>query len=213
MAIIAICVVVWVLEVLIAPLSSLLAYVPYLGLEQPWRYLTSIFAHSRLSISHIGFNMLTVFLFGRFLEPRLGSKNFLWVYLISGFGGNVAFTLLASSPTSLMRLFGVTWGTPVVGASGAIFGLLGAYAAMMRHVSKEAMTPILWLLGIQVAATLISPGIAWQAHVGGFIVGFITTSVLRRSLRSIRTHASVLGFLAVIAGLIALLAVKFFTAF
>src|SRR5690606_31978927 len=91
-------------------------------------------------------------------EPMLGAWRFLALYVMSGFGGSLAVALIA--PT-----------TPVVGASGAIFGLLGAILVIGRKAGAN-MSGILILVGANLVIGFI-PGfnIAWQAHIGGVVVG------------------------------------------
>ncbi|SJM63095.1 rhomboid family intramembrane serine protease [Gulosibacter sp. 10] len=124
---------------------------------EPWRMLTSAFLHG--GIMHFVMNALTLWIFGRALEPLLGSLRFLVLYLVSALGGSLAVAVLA--PT--------TW---VVGASGAIFGLIAAWFVVLRK-QRQDVTPMLVLIGINVVMALMNPGISWQAHLGGFIVGGI----------------------------------------
>jgi membrane associated rhomboid family serine protease len=129
---------------------------PVFGFE-PWRMLTSLFAHA--NIIHIGLNMYTLWIFGQILEPLLGKGRYLALYLISGFGGSLAVLLLASPMQG------------VIGASGAIFGMMGAFLVIQRRLGGNA-TQLLILVGINLVIGFI-PGfqIAWQAHVGGLVVG------------------------------------------
>lgn len=126
---------------------------------EPWRMLTSLFAHA--NIIHIGLNMYTLWIFGQILEPLLGKGRYLALYLISGFGGSLAVFLIASPMTG------------VIGASGAIFGMMGAFLVIQRRLGGNA-TQLLVLVGINLVIGFI-PGfqIAWQAHVGGLVVGAI----------------------------------------
>ena len=89
-------------------------YYPPLTAAQPWRMITSAFLHSPGTVPHILFNMYALFVFGPVLERLLGGGAFLALYLVAAFGGSVG-VLLYLAP-----------GTAVLGASGAIFGLLGA---------------------------------------------------------------------------------------
>ncbi|GAA1448656.1 hypothetical protein GCM10009617_35550 [Leifsonia poae] len=126
---------------------------------EPWRLLTTVFAHA--SILHIALNMYTLWVFGMLLEPLLGRARFLALFLISGFAGSVAVLLIAS-PVQ-----------PVVGASGAIFGMLGAFLVIQRRLGGNA-TQLFILVGINLVIGFIpSFGIAWQAHVGGLIAGVL----------------------------------------
>ena len=127
------------------------------GVFEPWRMLTAAFLHA--SPLHILFNLLTLWIFGRELEPLLGSLRFATLYLVSALGGSLAVAIL--DPTA--------W---VVGASGAVFGLFGVWLVMLRRMRAD-MTPMLVLLGINVVMAFLNPGISWQAHLGGAITGAI----------------------------------------
>ena len=77
---------------------------------QPWRMVTSLFVH--ISASHLFFNMLALFLFGRILERDIGYRKFILIYFLAGFAGNLLFAMTSTSY--------------VVGASAAMFGIVGA---------------------------------------------------------------------------------------
>ena len=162
-AIISICFVVWLLQLVVPSFTGDIALNRALSAGQPWRLLTSAFAHGGLA--HIACNMLTLWVMGKNLEPLLGRAKFLALYLVSALGGSVCFLLLAS-PMSF-----------AVGASGAIFGLFGTYAVIYRAM-KLPMTSIWTLLGVNLVITLLSPGIAWQAHLGGLICGALASALI-----------------------------------
>ncbi|MBG6237611.1 membrane associated rhomboid family serine protease [Mycetocola sp. CAN_C7] len=126
---------------------------------EPWRMLTSVFVHSQSFIFHIALNMYSLWLFGQALEPMLGRARFLALYLISGFAGSLGVLFLTDGSTA------------VVGASGAIFGLMGAFLVIQRKLGGN-MNGLLVLVGINLVIGFI-PGInvAWQAHVGGLVGG------------------------------------------
>ena len=171
------------------------AYYPPLTLREPWRLLTSVFLHQ--GIFHIGFNMLALFLFGRVLEPLLGRWRFATLYLLSGFGGSVAVLLL--SPT-----------VAVVGASGAIFGLFSALFVLQRGMGGNSRQ-FLVLIAVNFGFALISPGISWQAHVGGLLVGAALAYIYRRTrartqLRAQRLLVSLVGGVLVVATVVSAMA-------
>ncbi len=162
-AIIGICVFVYILQSLPVVGSAVTGAIQYAGVYstpaafEPWRTVTSIFAHG--SIIHIALNMYTLWIFGMLLEPLLGRARFAALFLISGFAGSVGVLLIAN-PLQ-----------PVIGASGAIFGMFGAFFVIQRRLGGDAMQ-ILVLVAINLAIGFI-PGfnIAWQAHVGGLVAG------------------------------------------
>lgn len=148
--------------------TNYLAYAPYFSYGEysavgapyePWRMLTSVFAHSTGFIFHILLNMYTLWIFGQMLERLLGKARFLTLYLASGLAG------------SLGVMFWAPHDTYVVGASGAIFGLLGAFLVIQRKLGGET-TQLLVLVGINLVIGFL-PGmsISWQAHLGGLIGG------------------------------------------
>ena len=121
-----------------------------------WQLITSAFLHENLT--HIGLNMLTLAIVGPAVEAEIGKLRFLAVYLLSAVGGSVAFYLLVP-----VNEYGL-------GASGAIFGIMGAYYVLARLRGWEVQQ-ITGLLAINVIYGFISPGVAWQAHLGGLVVG------------------------------------------
>lgn len=140
------------------------------GTFEPWRLLTAALVHS--GFWHIGLNMLALWMIGRSLEPLLGRGRFLTLYLLSALGGSVAVALLSFT-------------TPVVGASGAIFGLFGALIVIGRHIGAN-IGGIAIILAVNLAIGFI-PGfnVSWQAHVGGLVVGALVGLIYART-RSVR---------------------------
>ncbi|MFJ2706035.1 rhomboid family intramembrane serine protease [Streptomyces sp. NPDC087428] len=124
---------------------------------QWYRLVTSMFLHQE--VWHIAFNMLGLWWLGGPLEAALGRARYLALYLLSGLAGS-ALTYWLAEPNQ-----------PSLGASGAIFGLLGATAVLMRRLNYD-MRPVFALLALNLIITF-NPwgGIAWQAHVGGLIAG------------------------------------------
>ncbi|PAM98460.1 rhomboid family intramembrane serine protease [Streptomyces sp. Alain-F2R5] len=133
-------------------------YVPHEGVaEGEWyRLVTTMFTHEE--IWHLGFNMLSLWFLGGPLEGALGRARYLTLYLASGLAGS-ALTYLLASP-----------GQATLGASGAIFGLFGATAALVRRLNAD-MRPVVILLAINLVFTFTWSGIAWQAHIGGLVAG------------------------------------------
>ncbi|MEU1148985.1 rhomboid family intramembrane serine protease [Streptomyces sp. NPDC005863] len=140
-----------------------LAFVPGSGVEgiaegQWYRLVTAMFLHS--GYMHIAFNMLSLWWVGGPLEAALGRVRYLALYAASGLAGS-ALTYLLAEPNQ-----------PSLGASGAIFGLFGATAILMRKLNYD-MRPVLALLAINLVITFRWPDIAWQAHVGGLVGGLV----------------------------------------
>lgn len=155
-----------------APVYSLPGSVlpPEFGFE-PWRMVTVMFTHSTGTPFHILFNMMALWLFGRNLEQLIGRAQFLVLYLFAGVGGSLGVMLwVYVDPSTLM--------TPTVGASGAIFGVLGATLVALKAADAN-VTSLAVLIGINLAIGFL-PGaaISWQAHVGGMLVGALTMWLL-----------------------------------
>jgi membrane associated rhomboid family serine protease len=154
-----------------------------------YRMVTSMFTHQE--IWHIAFNMLSLWWLGGPLEAALGRARYLAVYFASGLAGSALAYLLAS-PT-----------TATLGASGAIFGLFGATAVLMRRLNYD-MRPIIALLVINLIFTFGWSSISWQAHIGGLVAGVITGYAMvhapreRRALVQYGTCALVLVVVVVL---------------
>ncbi|MFE7835278.1 rhomboid family intramembrane serine protease [Streptomyces sp. NPDC057474] len=141
------------------------AWVPELGssvqgvAEGQWyRLMTSMFLHG--SVMHIAFNMLSLWWIGGPLESALGRARYLALYFVSGLAGS-ALTYLLAEPNQAS-----------LGASGAIFGLFGATAILMRWLRYD-MRPVIILLVINLIITFGWSSIAWEAHVGGLVGGVL----------------------------------------
>ncbi len=130
-----------------------------------WRLFTPMLLHG--SIMHIGFNMYALYLFGRRLERYFGHWRFLTLYLIGGFAGNVISMMFTESPS--------------LGASTAIFGLLGAQGifiyqnkGLFGNQTRQALQSIIMVAVINLAIGM-SPGIDNWGHIGGLVAGVIFT--------------------------------------
>jgi len=154
----------------------LLGFNPASFSSRPWTIITSLFIHG--GFWHIIANMITLYFFGRNVLKLVGENKLLAVYFIGGIVGNILFLLLASP-------FAVA-----VGASGAVFALGGALA-VMRPKLRVLVFPIpvplpLWVVVIGASVILsFVPNIAWQAHLGGLIVGLLAGYFVRRGVRRV----------------------------
>jgi membrane associated rhomboid family serine protease len=149
-------------------------------LDRPWTLVTNLFIHA--NIWHILANMITLYFFGSYLNRLLGTKKFLIVYFAGGILGNIFYLLLAlytpvASPYSI-----------AVGASGAIFALGGVLTAMRPRL-RVFVFPIpvplpLWIaiIGGFIILSLF-PQVAWQAHLGGLVLGLVAGFFFRRRER------------------------------
>jgi len=207
-ALIGINVVLFLVELAKPSLASdwgLLGYAPFtaggpvqgIAAGQWYRLVTSAFLPPATGLGGLGFldilfNMWALVVVGPSLEQLLGRVRFLAVYLLSAIGGGVAFFLL---------------GQPYVlalGASGAVFGLFGAWFVVARKLRLD-IRGIVTIIAINLAFSLFYRStIAWQDHVGGLIVGVVTTAAFAYAPRKNKTAVQVTAALAVLAILVLL---------
>lgn len=149
---------------------------------QWWQLATTAFLHSGLM--HILFNMWALYVLGPSIERQVGSLPFAGLYLASALLGSVAYVAFNTGPA--------------VGASGAVFGLFGAWLASSwraRHTvaGRAQLQSIGVILGINLLLPLALPRIAWEAHVGGLLAGFLIAFAWTQIARDERTR-SVISF-------------------
>lgn len=146
--------------------------------------LYSMFLHG--SVLHIGGNMLFLWIFGNNIEDRMGSLPYLGFYLLAGVVASAVYILVQPDST-----------VPLLGASGAIAGVMGAYVVLFPNVKIRSLIIILvipifrdirakWWLGFWFVTQFFtdpSSGVAWTAHVGGFLFGGLIALFLRQGLR------------------------------
>jgi membrane associated rhomboid family serine protease len=166
---------------------------------QWYRLITSAFLHeppgAGFGIFHILFNMWALIVVGPALERLLGRARFLAVYLVSALGGSVLFYLIAA-PAAVG-----------LGASGAIFGLFGAWFVLSRRLRLDARQVVV-LIALNLVISFTISGIAWQAHVGGLIAGSALTAAYAYAPRSNRTLVQVAATAAMVALLVAGVALR-----
>jgi len=169
-----------------APAEGILDYLPF---------ITNMFLHG--GWLHLILNMWTLWIFGPAVEDRLGSGRFIVFYLIAGIAASFAHAIFNANSM-----------IPALGASGAIAGVIGCYVRMFPFARLVMLVPILffplfieiyaivfaffWLMmqvipGIFALMTPVAGGgIAWWAHIGGFIAGWVLVPFIRRSERRYR---------------------------
>ncbi|MCY4368526.1 MAG: rhomboid family intramembrane serine protease [bacterium] len=149
----------------------------------PLSVIVSMFLHGGLA--HLLANMWSLYLFGNNVEDAFGRIGYLILYLVSGVVATAGFVVLNPDTT-----------VPLVGASGAIAGVMGAYLVLFPHARVVSVFPLLffipftvragwfllfWFVG-QFAFTFAETGVAWEAHVAGFLFGMVVTIIGRRPL-------------------------------
>ncbi len=176
--------------------NHMVLYGPFVPHGGWYRLVTAMFLHE--SLLHIGFNMYALFVIGRVVEQYLGTARYIGLYFVSGLAGSAV--ALLQTPT-----------TPVLGASGAIFGILGAMMILEWQVTGSlARGQALWLIVINLGLSFVIPGISWGGHVGGLIGGILVMLAYSHWANRGRAQygqlglGGILGLVAVAAGSLAI---------
>lgn len=168
--ILAIITVMFAVSLIFRPVFSLLALYPGEFYARPWQLVTSMFLHG--SFDHYLVNAIVLLFFGSELERRIGGKEYLKVFFASGIAGNVMYILFSYATGSF---------APAVGASGAIYGVMGTLAVIAPEI--RVLLFFIIPLSIRMAVVLfalynllmtpfsIFTGVAYVAHLGGLAVG------------------------------------------
>jgi len=151
-----------------------LAFFPGAAVRMPWMFITSIFLHA--DPSHLILNLLALLFLGTTLERIIGGRNFAVIFLVSGVVGNIGYMFTASSPY-----------VPVIGASGAIYGVMGTLAVIspLTLVWIYGGMPVPLIIVAFIWAFLDFTGlfmpsdIAHGAHLAGMLVGLIYGAYVR----------------------------------
>ena len=160
-----------------------------------YRLITSAFLAPATGLGGLGFldilfNMWALVFVGPALEGFLGRWRFLAVYLLSAVGGGVLYYFLAEP------------NAPAVGASGAVFGLFGAWFVVSRRLRLDTRG-IVMLIAINLALSFFWHNfIAWQDHIGGLLTGAVLTAAYAYAPRKHRVALQVLATVAVVAVLV-----------
>jgi membrane associated rhomboid family serine protease len=143
-------------------------YGPLVDSGEIWRLFTVALVHGGLT--HLFFNMFSLLVLGNPIEEALGKARFLVIFFTSLLTGSLASIYLNSYPHVS------------VGASGAIFGLFGAFIAMRKLIS-EGVRDIYFIVGLNFVFGFVLGGVDWRAHLGGLIGGYLTTAISLRITR------------------------------
>ena len=158
-----------------------------------WRLFTGGFLH--FGLLHIALNMVALYIVGREVEVVLGRLRFTALYVVSLFGGGIAVFLFA--PVA----------SPVAGASGAVFGLFGALAIAVFRLKLNARS-VMMVIGLNLVISFTIPGVSWQGHIGGLIVGVLAMLGMMYAPAKHRTLVQLGTLLTLVALLIALYFVR-----
>ena len=172
------------------------AYGPKVVHGEPWRLLTSMFLHAGLL--HIGSNMYVLWLGGRLSERMFGNVAYVVIYIVSGLAG--AITALAFGPAG-----------PLVGASGAVFGVFGALGGYLvvqrKNIPADFLRAmrgqLIQFVAINAVISFAVPQISGWAHGGGFVMGFVVGALVARpptaaGVRGRATRALLVGLVAML---------------
>jgi len=146
-----------------------------------WQVLTSAFTH--VEVWHIGLNMVALWFLGPGLERAVGRARFIVLYVLSALTGTAAVMWFTDSSTG------------TVGASGAIFGLMGALLIIAWKVHGDVRMVLIWL-GINIVYTFTAGGISWQGHLGGLVGGAIVAAITVFAPKANRERVQWAGFAA-----------------
>lgn len=137
-----------------------------------YRFVTSIFIH--IGVAHIFFNGYALYIFGTQIEKVMGRIKYILFFLITGVGGNVVTYIVSLGSQNAFL-------TVSAGASGSLFGILGAFLYLIRHhknmISPEGRKSILTMLAINLGLTLLVPNISITAHFGGLAIGYLASYI------------------------------------
>ena len=181
------------------------ALVPTLVADgQAWRLVSSVFLHA--GFLHLALNMLSLYFLGSFVETSFGRGRFLALYLLSGLSGGIAYLYFGG------------FGSPAVGASGAIFGLLGGvlgYAVRRGTFSWQnpMIRQLLILLAINLYIGLSIPNVSNTAHMGGLAGGLVFGFLVAPTVYSQKLGRALSPILIVLAVEVLLLGLWFFVGF
>lgn len=174
----------FLLQSLVPAISGTLAFVPSLALSRPWTLVTYMFLHGGLM--HIAFNMLALYFFGPRIESRLGSERFAILYFASGVSG------------ALLSMF--FSGSPIIGASGGVFGVMLAFAWFWpeERIFLWGVLPVparVLVIGTTVMALFGGfggggDGVAHFAHLGGYAGAFLYLRWLERARGAFKRMAT-----------------------
>lgn len=164
-----ICIIVFIVQVIFPGLTELFKLTTSQVMIKPWTLITAIFLHG--SITHLLYNIFALALFGTILEHNIGTRKFLWLFLSAGL-----FASLASIP----------FYNAVLGASGAIFGIIGALAFLKPKMvvwvygmpMPMALAALIWA-AIDVLGIFFPSNVANISHLSGAVVGIVFASFIK----------------------------------
>ena len=177
----------WLVGGLLAPDGTVL--VEGVASGQYYRLLTAAFLHG--GVVHLLLNMYALYMFGPILEGALGRLRFTVLYLVSALGGSAASYAFSGQLQ------------PSLGASGAVFGLLGAFLVVNRRLGRDN-SMIMVVLAINLGYGFLVPHIDWRAHLGGLVTGALVAAAFAYAPERRRPVVQAVGTLVVLLAVAAL---------
>jgi len=173
----------FILQQIIPGYTESLYFDPSTALSEPWTFVTSIFLHGGLM--HLFFNGYALFLFGSILERKVSKRDFLIIFFVGGIIGSIVYYLTIVA--------GIAPNVPALGASGAIFAILGAVAVLLPNLRifffffpmRMREAAILWFIIEFLGTFNTSSGIASAAHLGGLAFGVLYAYYLLRKQKEV----------------------------
>lgn len=163
--------IVFIIQTIVPHFTETFYFLPSNAINEPWRFITSIFLHA--GFLHLFLNLYAFILFGSILERKIGSSELIKIFFLSGFFGSLFYYLAT--------IININPGLPALGASGAVFGIMGAAAVFFPNLvifilfipmrMKQAI--IFWFILEFLGTFNINSGIASAAHLGGLVIGYL----------------------------------------
>ncbi len=156
--------------------TKMFEFNPYKAVSEPWRFITPIFVHG--GFIHLFFNLFALFLFGPLVERAVSKRDYLIIFFVGGFVASLLYFATI--------LIGITPPIPAVGASGAIYAILGAAAVLFPRMviyiwffpMEMRHAVIFWIITQTLGTFDISSGVASAAHLGGLLFGLAYTKYM-----------------------------------
>ncbi|UDY25426.1 rhomboid family intramembrane serine protease [Nocardioides sp. Kera G14] len=166
------------------------SWVPGVADGALWRMVTSVF--TQVTPMHLFLNILNIWILGPQLEQAFGRARFLAIYALAGLAGSITILWLSEEYSNS------------IGASGAVFGLLGALLVMVLRTKQAPQGMLIWIV-LSMGYSFLVPGISWQGHLGGLLGGFLVTAAFAWAPRGPRRHLLQWGSVAVFLVILAVL--------
>jgi len=168
--------IIWFIQLFVNGEEYVFGFVPSKALHEPWMFVTSMFLHDDTSVEHVFFNTFALLIFGPYLERLLTRKQYLMLFFAAGIAGNIAYFFINRDPN-----------IPAIGASGAIYGMIGTLAILrptlmiyLYYVPIPLLFAALIFLIKEFIGIFVPSPIASQAHLAGLLLGMVYGYYLKK---------------------------------